>query len=435
TRLQGIARKDLASLEASELVEGPDYALVPYSFVTQWRTWISKPLVALRPGPVLNEQFICSHNKLIVDPTEPPDANGVICAISVRDWEIIHELYGGGPLIRFTVEEAMSDEKYKLLSDIPLCTDCRTLRLSNLDNVSINVYRLAEGESLPWVIEPTTPPKAKPKVADSEVIDIEDTDSESPTLSDASPPARAPGNRKRAKPSAPITYGRGQRWSKRLRTAANTKKGTTFSISVSEDDTVRDIKRKIQKSEDVLPFYQKLYLKTVELTDDSQTVSEIGLLRTDRLVLQAIEAMDEDAAVEWALTSGDVESKPARPRAEGRAFGGTLLDGSMYGFPAPEPPVKAPGSSTKEPGSSGSGPDGDNDHPMISVSIGPTTPEPNKEAADSAPAQEPAGNPEVNVEMEDSFEFVTKLPCPRCTFLNSADSTCCMICEGSLSPG
>ncbi|KAG8694670.1 hypothetical protein FRC09_009702, partial [Ceratobasidium sp. 395] len=150
TRLQGIARKDLASLEASELVEGPDYALVPYSFVTQWRTWISKPLAALRPGSVLNEQFICSHNKLTVDPTEPLDANGVICAISVRDWEIIHELYGGGPFIRFTVEEAMSDEKYKLLSDIPLCTDCRTLRLSNLDNVSINVYRLAEGESLPW---------------------------------------------------------------------------------------------------------------------------------------------------------------------------------------------------------------------------------------------------------------------------------------------
>ncbi|KAG9126666.1 hypothetical protein FRC07_002539 [Ceratobasidium sp. 392] len=428
SRLSVLARSPLSTLEAPRLIEGLDYALVPYSFISQWRTWLVKPLTAPRPGSVSNEQFICNHGNLTVDPTEPLDVDGVVCAISIDEWNTIHELYGGGPFIQCSVEECVSGGKDKLWSNLPLCMDCRTLRLSNLDNVSINVYRLAEGESLPWAVEPTTPPKAKPKAADQDVISIDDTDNESPTLSDASPPARAPGNKRRMKPSVPVTYG--QRKSKRLRTAATTKRGTTFSISVSKDDTVRDIKRKIEKVEDVLPFYQQLYLQNVELTDDNRTVSQIGLLRTDRLVLRAIEAMDEDDAVAWALTSGDVEPGPARPRAEGRAFGGTLLDGSMFSLPVSEPSTKAPESATKAPESSVSAPEGD--HPMTSLSAGPTTPEADTTTKDITPVQEHPGDAEKDTDMEE-YERLATLPCSQCTFLNRFGSAFCEICESPLS--
>ncbi|KAG9102662.1 hypothetical protein FRC06_001495 [Ceratobasidium sp. 370] len=453
SRLYVLARQALSSLEAPRLVEGLEYALVPFSFVTQWRIWLSKPLMAPRPGPVANDQFICDHGNLTVDPTEPLDVDGVVCAISHEEWKTIHELYGGGPFIQCSIEESGTDEKDKLWTNIPLCVNCRTQRLSNLDNVSINVYHLAEGEPLPWAAEPTTPPKAKSKEPDaSDVINIDDTDNDSPTLSDASPPARAPGNRKRMKPSAPITYG--QRKSKRLRSAAATKKGATFSISVNKDDTVRDIKRKvlegfcdslkmqprltpylaqIEEVEDVLPFYQQLYLKTIELMDDNQTVSQIGLLRTDRLVLRTIGAMDEDDAVAWALTSGEVEPRPARPRTEGRAFSGTLLDGSMCARPAPEAPAKVPEPSTNAPESSGSPPTGDDDHPMTST--GPTTPEVNKQARDSTPIQEPSGNSETNMDMMDDIESTATIPCSRCTFLNHVGSAYCEVCEGPLPSG
>jgi hypothetical protein len=206
--------------------------------------------------------------------------DGVMCAISVEEWNIIHELYGGGPFIECSTEESEDTPgKDKLWSNIPLCADCRKsryvlqsfaictliilFRLSNFNNVDINVYRLAEGERLPWAANnptPSTPPKAKPKAVNlSDVIHIDDTDIESPTLSDDSPPARAPGNRKRQKPTGPITYG--PRKSKRLRTVV-AKWGNTFSISVSKDDTVRDIKRKVFIWDIVDSFRLKIINKT-----------------------------------------------------------------------------------------------------------------------------------------------------------------------------
>lgn len=125
-------------------------------------------------------------------------------------------------------------------------------RLANFSNADINVYRLADGEPLPSSSNdptPSTPPKPKPKsksIDTSDVIHIDDTDVESPTLSDASPPARAPGSKKRIKQAPVTTTYAGQRKSKRIRTAAAAvKKGTTFSINVSKDDTVRDIKNKV----------------------------------------------------------------------------------------------------------------------------------------------------------------------------------------------
>ncbi|QRW14456.1 ubiquitin carboxyl-terminal hydrolase [Ceratobasidium sp. AG-Ba] len=440
-RLSVLARQPLVNLEICKLVEGLDYCLIPLKFVNQWRAWLAKPSIAPRPGPVPNEEFICTHGKLIIDPTDPLDVDGVVCMIGPQEWVAIHELYGGGPHIQCSVEESVTGGKDKLWSNIPLCEECRTSRLSNLDNVSITVYRLAEQEPLPWAA-PTTPTKPKSKNPNQEVIDIVDTDVET-SPGDSSPPARAPGNRKRTKQAAPVTYG--QRKSKRLRTAATTKKGTSFSISISKGDTIREIKRKIQKVEDVLPFCQTLFLNNTELGDDDRTASEIGLLRTDRLILRVTDAeMDDDDGLAWALNSGGAEHKPARPRAEGRAFGGTLLDGSMHGLQAPAA-NQVPESSTNGPeldanpadsvtrghSSSRGGQTRDDDQEMTNISTGPTTPEPGKGAKDSTSAAGAGAGPEENVDMKDAFEAPV-IQCPRCTFLNNYDASTCEICNGEL---
>ncbi|CAE6465896.1 unnamed protein product, partial [Rhizoctonia solani] len=323
TRLPGLARRDaLGTLKATKLVQGT-YYLIPLSFVTQWRAWQAKPLTAPRPGPIANDQFICEHDGLIINPMENEEMDGAVFTITTTEWKILSELYGGGPCIECTLEFDDDSGDNNLESNRPLCQDCRKSRLSDYNHAEINVYRLADGESVPDVNGATNRPTQTKKAQSTEpdVIHIEDTDAESPTLSDTSPPARALGARKRPKPVT--TYG--QRRSKRIRTAATAKKGKTFSIWVSKDDTIRDVKRKIEDAEDIVPFYQQLYLHGVELADDTQTLLQVGFLRNDRLILRAIEAMDEDAAVNWAIASGDVEPKTVRPRNEGRAFGGTLL--------------------------------------------------------------------------------------------------------------
>lgn len=171
----------------------------------------------------------------------------------------------------------------------------------------------------------------------------------------------------------------------------------------------------IHLTEDVYPYYQQLYLRGVELTDPTQTVLQIGLLRTDRLVLRAIEAMDEDDAVAWALSAGDVEPKSTRPRAEGRAFGGTLLDGSMYAIPNEAPP---------KPKSS----EGDSDHPMASA--GPSSPDGKAIVEDKVVEKDPGGSDSL---MLDETTISSTKACWRCTLINPSSLEECMACEALLS--
>ncbi|KAH7340859.1 hypothetical protein B0J17DRAFT_653080 [Rhizoctonia solani] len=433
TRLQGLIRREPKTLRLLH----ETYIIIPLSFVTQWRAWLAKPLTAPRPGPIINDEFICEHDGLSIDLTEEQELDGAVYTISATEWGILSQLYGGGPHIECSPDE--SDDycgEIKHQANRPLCQDCRNSRLSEYDHAQINVYRLADGESFPGVNGTTNQSaqleKAQP--SDSDVIHIEDTDNESPTLSDASPPARAPGNRKRPKPVT--TYG--QRRSKRIRTAATSKKGTTFSIRVSKDDTIRDVKRKIQDTEDVAPFYQRLYLHGAELLDDTQTLSEVGFLRTDRLILRAIEAMDEDEAVNWALTSGDVEPKAARPRDEGRAFGGTLL-GSTYVAPAvattppeqsaPAAPTALAIDTTPNPSPPrGNGTSEDQD--MASV---PSTISDGVMDLDSRLAQELAAeDAEASFQILNDEAGASGIPCAACTYLNHPGLKYCEMCEREL---
>jgi hypothetical protein len=153
-------------------------------------------------------------------------------------------------MVELTTLPSLSKVKVCVKSTRVHCYSELPHRLSNYEQADVTVYRLADGEALPGLndnMQQPSPLPEIPKPTDSDVIHIDDTDIESPTLSDAaSPPARAPGSRKRPKKSSPVvTYG-GQRKSKRIRTAAAAKKGTTFSIRVSKDDTIRDVKRKVR---------------------------------------------------------------------------------------------------------------------------------------------------------------------------------------------
>ncbi|CAE6449091.1 unnamed protein product [Rhizoctonia solani] len=437
TRLLSLSRREPSSaLKAMRLAQ-ETYIIIPFSFVAQWRAWLARPLIAPRPGPIVNDEFICEHDGLIIDPAEDQETGGVVCAVNALEWQIISELYGGGPYIECTFADSddYSDES-KLQSNRPLCQDCRKSRLSEYDHTQINVYRLADGELPPDATNTANQSiqTEKAQSTDPDVIHIEDTDAESATLSDASPPARAPGNRKRSKPVT--TYG--QRRSKRIRTAATAKKGTTFPIRVSKDDTIRDVKRKIQDAEDVLSFCQQLYLHSAELTDDTQTLLQVGFLRTDHLVLRVIEVMDEDEAVTWALTSGDVEPKTVRPRDEGRAFGGTLL-GSTYTVPAApitstEQPTSAVSSAPAADASPDSGPSKENgigeDQDMASV---PSTISDGITDLDSRLAQELAAE-----DVDSSFHILDDeaeapgVSCISCTYLNHPNLKYCEMCETEL---
>jgi hypothetical protein len=140
---------------------------------------------------------------------------------------------------------------------------------------------------------------------------------------------------------------------------------------------------------------------------------EVGFLRTDRLVLRAIEPMNEDEAVNWALTSGDVEPKTVRPRFEGRAFGGTLLDGSTFtaSNPAPSKALES------------------NDHEMASAASTLSDGNMNIES-------EPSGELMMD-NIDESFavlEDEAGSSCTTCTYINLPGLHNCEMCEAPL-PG
>lgn len=177
---------------------------------------------------------------------------------SLRRWPV-HRVFNsriwresreGRTRLKYTALQRLQNVKVRFFFRFFFNPELKMLhRLANFSNADINVYRLAEGEPVPGLPSdptPSTPPKTKPKAVEtSDIIHIDDTDIDSPTLSDASPPARAPGSKKRIKQAPVVTTYAGQRKSKRIRTAAAVKRGTTFSVNISKDDTIRDIKEKV----------------------------------------------------------------------------------------------------------------------------------------------------------------------------------------------
>lgn len=123
--------------------------------------------------------------------------------------------------------------------------------------------------------------------------------------------------------------------------------------------------------------------------------------------------MNEDEAVNWALTSGDVEPKIVRPRPEGRAFGGTLLDGSMNTVAVNSVPSQAQETT--------------NDQDMALATPGSS--DGNMNAEVDPPRQLRTDDSVVILEDE---TMIVGSTCARCTFINPPGLQNCEICDGSL---
>ena len=126
--------------------------------------------------------------------------------------------------------------------------------------------------------------------------------------------------------------------------------------------------RQIQTEWEIPTIAQRLYYRGHELLDGSATLRALGVLSHDTMDLRE-EAEDIDL-----LGSGSDAEQPAARRAEGRAFGGTLLGYSSASSPPQTPPSQ-------------------------DVADGPGT----------------AG-----------------ISCPACTFDNAADAFSCAMCETML---
>jgi ubiquitin carboxyl-terminal hydrolase 48 len=76
----------------------------------------------------------------------------------------------------------------------------------------------------------------------------------------------------------------------------------------------------LQKELNIPTIYQRLFFKGKELTDNSETVSSLGILANDSLDLREEKENDDTLNLDTNPFGRD-------PPEEGRAFGGTILSG------------------------------------------------------------------------------------------------------------
>lgn len=66
-------------------------ALVPFSFIRDWRLWISKPKDTPRPEAIDNSWWICEHGSLTHDPNCPGDLDGMVLILRT-EWNMLEGL-------------------------------------------------------------------------------------------------------------------------------------------------------------------------------------------------------------------------------------------------------------------------------------------------------------------------------------------------------
>jgi hypothetical protein len=73
------------------LLEDVPCALVPASFLREWRLWILKPTRHTRPARLDNSPYLCDHNLLALD-LNGGDLDRSVCLIRRPDWDTLEEL-------------------------------------------------------------------------------------------------------------------------------------------------------------------------------------------------------------------------------------------------------------------------------------------------------------------------------------------------------
>jgi hypothetical protein len=81
------------------LLENVACALVPASFVREWKLWILRPGHHPRPACLDNSPFLCDHGLLALD-LNRGDLDRSVCLVRRSDWEVLKELYVMACMIR-----------------------------------------------------------------------------------------------------------------------------------------------------------------------------------------------------------------------------------------------------------------------------------------------------------------------------------------------
>ncbi|THH17534.1 hypothetical protein EW146_g3292 [Bondarzewia mesenterica] len=269
------------------LLEHVPCALIPAQFVREWREWILRPADNPRPDAVDNTSFFCTHEMLNIDPKSDLDSS--MCLVRREDWLVLEELYGAGPLIEVEnrpERDAKGVARTSFQHQIPVCMECRWRRKSDFDTTEVTLHILAANE-----VDPT-PATYEPR---------------SFKTSNTTPRQQ----------TSIMTYA-GSRKSKRIRQASERK---DKRLSISKDMSVKAIKLLIQEQLNIPTICQRLFLRGKELDDNQASVADLGMLEND-----IIDMRQENEDVDL-LEDSDVDQPKAKRRAEGRAFGGTLLGG------------------------------------------------------------------------------------------------------------
>ncbi|EIN07261.1 cysteine proteinase [Punctularia strigosozonata HHB-11173 SS5] len=254
------------------LLEDVPLAIVPASFVRQWRQWLGRP-DRPRPWSLDNSSFLCKHGLLAIDPNNPRDLDpSKVSVIKRSDWDMFHDLYGATPLIE--IENQQVGDAYRVVHKIPVCERCIESRRLNWVQIEMTI-RLASSHGVQKNLAPTQ--------------------------------------------SAPILQTAGPRKSKRLRDRDGGVR--TTQVKVTKDTTVKHLRMSIQDQLGIPTIAQRLYLRGQELKDNTKTAAELEISTDDVLELQEIsedfDALDSDIEHEF--------SSNKRSRTEG--FVGTKLVG------------------------------------------------------------------------------------------------------------
>jgi hypothetical protein len=73
------------------LLENIACALVPASFVREWKLWILRPGHHPRPGRLDNSPFLCDHDLLALD-LNRGDLDRSVCLVRRTDWDVLEDL-------------------------------------------------------------------------------------------------------------------------------------------------------------------------------------------------------------------------------------------------------------------------------------------------------------------------------------------------------
>ncbi|KAI9508309.1 cysteine proteinase [Russula earlei] len=268
------------------LLENVPCALVPASFVREWKLWILRPGHHPRPAKLDNSPFLCDHGLLALD-LNGGDLDRSVCLVRLPDWDTLMELYDASPLITVENQHIANDGIFssKFIHEPPLCEECRIKRKTDYDLTEITIRVLGGDDS-----DPT--PESYTKNPGPVMIDSRQTSILTYRSRNAGP----------------------QRQSKRIRTV----KRRVRRIGISKQMSVKDIKLLLQEELNIPTICQRLFYQGHELADSSASVEALSILANDVLDLREEQENEE-------LLETDTEGPQPRREADGGGFGGTLL--------------------------------------------------------------------------------------------------------------